>query len=93
MVLAIRYFRSYVEGMRYRLFTDHEALTHLLNGSQLKGTVAGRVRELQQFDFDVAHRSGQDVPDADALLQLPIDSNCSNDESMSSLKMWKVWKS
>lgn len=89
VVLAIRYFRSYLEGAKFKLFTDHLALTHLLNGSQPKGRVARWISEIQQFDFEVAHRSGQDLSDADALSRLPIASNCENDETVNSLTMWE----
>lgn len=57
VVLAMRYFRSYIEGTKFKLFTDHQALTHLLNVSQPKGRIARWISEIQQFDFEVAHRS------------------------------------
>lgn len=37
---AVRYLRSYMEGARFKLFTDHQALTHLLNMTQPKGRLA-----------------------------------------------------
>lgn len=70
--MALRYFRTYLEGRRFRLFTDNQALTYILNLSHPKGRLARWVSELQQFAFDIAHRPGDTLPDADAMSRLHI---------------------
>lgn len=37
---AVQYFHTYLEGVKFTLFTDHQALTHLLNMPQPKGQIA-----------------------------------------------------
>lgn len=40
VVMALRYFKSCLEELKFKLFTDKQALTHLLNVSQPKGRLA-----------------------------------------------------
>lgn len=56
VVMALRYFRSYLEGKHFKLFTDNQALTYLLELALPKGRIARWVSEIQQFSFDITHR-------------------------------------
>lgn len=73
VLMAVRYFRSYIDGRKFSLYTDHQALTHLLNMSEPRGKLARWVNELQQYDFDVFHREGSHLTDADALSRLAVE--------------------
>lgn len=86
---AVHYFRSYVEGAPFKLFTDHQALTHLLNMTQPKGRLARWVNELQQFQFDIIHRPGSSLTDADALSRLLVPLS---DESQGTVNRAKLWE-
>lgn len=84
---AIRYFRSHLEGTTFKLFTDHQALTHILHLTQAKGRLARWVNELQQFQFDIIHRSGSSLTDADALSRLLVNGD--NPEAVNHAKLWE----
>lgn len=69
---AVQYFRTYLEGAKFKLFTDHQALTQLLSMAQPRGRIARWVNYLQQFDFIISHRPGPLLTDADALSRLLV---------------------
>lgn len=66
LLFAIKKFRPYIEGTHFVAITDHTALTWLRNKKEPTGRLARWVLELQQWDFDLVYRRGQDhhVPDA-----------------------------
>lgn len=71
VLVALRYFQPFLDGRRFRLVTDNSALTHLLQTARPRNRIARWILELQQYDFDVTHRPGQQLQDADALSRLP----------------------
>ncbi|RVE60508.1 hypothetical protein OJAV_G00181480 [Oryzias javanicus] len=76
VILAVRHFRPYILGTRFRLRTDHASLTWLLNFKQPEGQVARCLEILQEYDFEVQHRPGRQHTNADALSRRP----CLTDE-------------
>lgn len=70
-----RYFRSYLVGSKFKLFTDHEALTFLLKMAEPKGKIARWINELQQFDLEVSHRPGASLRDADAMSRILVPAS------------------
>lgn len=89
MLKAVRYFRSYLEGSTFKLFTDHEALTFLLKMTEPKGKITRWINELQQFDFEVSHRPGASLKDADAMSRLLLTSSVGSPEVVNSSKLWE----
>ncbi|XP_039602210.1 uncharacterized protein LOC120524423 [Polypterus senegalus] len=76
VILAVRHFRPYLLGTRFTLRTDHASLTWMLNFRQPEGQVARWMEILQEYDFEVQHRPGQQHANADALSRRP----CLTDE-------------
>lgn len=72
MVTALRHFQGYLEGRHFKLFTDSQALTHLLDLSQPKGRLTRWISDVQKFTCDVTQQLGKKLPDADALSRLHI---------------------
>ncbi|XP_037505675.1 uncharacterized protein LOC119382004 [Rhipicephalus sanguineus] len=72
VLMAVRYFRPYLDGRSFTLFTDHQALTYILNLAEPRGKIARWVAELQPFTFVVHHRPGEHLKDADALSRLAV---------------------
>lgn len=56
--------------------------------AKLKGKIARWVGELQQFDFEVAHRPGASMKDADAMSRLAIMLPDSHEEA----NVAKIWE-
>ena len=71
MVKAVRHFHCYLYGRSFVLRTDHAALRWLLNFKAPEGQLARWIEQLQQYDFDVQHRSGASHSNADALSRRP----------------------
>lgn len=49
VVKAVRYFRSYLERAKFKLYRDRESLTHLM--AEIKRKAPGSPGVQQQFDF------------------------------------------
>ena len=73
-IKAIKYFRSYLEGRSFDLYTDHQALTSLLSMKEPKGRLARWQILLMTFDMKINHRKGNNLQDADALSRLCLDN-------------------
>lgn len=68
--MALRCFRSYIDGRKFKFYNDHQALT------QPRRKLARWIDELQQYDFEVFHRAGSHLTDADALSRLALKVPC-----------------
>ncbi|KAK9729461.1 RNase H-like domain found in reverse transcriptase [Popillia japonica] len=67
VIFAVEKFRSYVEGTRFTVITDHASLVWLHNLSNPTGRLARWGIRLSQFDFAIQHRKGSLNVVADAL--------------------------
>ena len=65
-VMAIKKFRSYIEGHQFEVITDHASLKWLINQLDLNGRLARWALKLQGFNFTIRHRKGSQniVPDS-----------------------------
>lgn len=70
VLLALRHFRTFLDGRQFSLITDHSALVQLFRTAEPRDRLARWIFEIQQFDFDVSHRKGTLLTDADALSRL-----------------------
>lgn len=66
VVMAIKKFRPYIEGLEFKVVTDHASLKWLMGQRDLSGRLARWSLKLQGFNFTIEHRSGREniVPDA-----------------------------
>eukprot|EP00731_Ephydatia_muelleri_P010068 Em0005g654a len=67
VVTFTKYFRSYLLGRRFILRTDHSSLQWLYDFKELEGQTVRWLEQLQEFNFEVVHRSGHSHRNADAL--------------------------
>ena len=67
VVAGIKYFQPYVYGRRFTVHTDHNAVRWLMNIKEPTGRLARWAVLLQQYDFNIVHRSGKSNGNADAL--------------------------
>ncbi|CAB0004062.1 unnamed protein product [Nesidiocoris tenuis] len=73
VINAIKYFRTYLEGRRFTVHTDHQALSYILGIKEPKGRLGRWQVMLMGFDVLINHRSGKELEDADAISRLCID--------------------
>jgi hypothetical protein len=70
VVWAIEHFHKYLIPQKFTVVTDHSALTTLMKTHIPKGRRARWIMKLQQFNFEIKHRSGRSNKNADALSRL-----------------------
>ncbi|CAB0005262.1 unnamed protein product [Nesidiocoris tenuis] len=58
VINAIKYFRTYLEGRRFTVHTDHQALSYILGIKEPKGRLGRWQVMLMGFDVLINHRSG-----------------------------------
>ena len=64
-------FRSYLRGARFTLRTDHKSLVWLHRFKDTEGMMSRWLHSLQQFQFSIVHRPGNDHGNADGLSRAP----------------------
>ena len=67
------HFRPYSYGYACEVYTDHSALTSLLNTPQPSGKLARWGMAIQELDIKIRHRSGCSNANADALSRAPLE--------------------
>ena len=72
LVFAIRKFRHYLLGKRFRWFTDHFGLQWLHNTKDPRGRYARWIEELEEFQFSVHFRRAEENAPADALSRAQV---------------------
>ena len=76
VVFAVEYFRHYLEGKHFMLYTDHQALINMLTTADNKNMWARWSLKIQQFSFTIMHVKGKlNVPaDAMSRREYPLES-------------------
>lgn len=75
VVRSVKHFEPYLLGRHFVLRTDHASLKWLMNFREPEGQVARWIQRLQEFNFDVIHRSGAKHANADALSRRPCTTS------------------
>ena len=66
-VQGVKHFRTYLQGSKFTIETDHNPLTQLGHLKDSHGMLARWALSLQQYDFTIVHRSGNKNANADGL--------------------------
>ena len=63
---ALRWFKEYLYGRRFVLYTDHQALMYMLTRDKISPVIENWVDEILSFDFKIEHIPGiaNHLPDA-----------------------------
>lgn len=72
-VESLKKFRGYVEGMPFKIITDHASLKWLMTQKELSGRLARWSMMLQGFNFTMEHRKGSENTVPDALSRVHVD--------------------
>lgn len=73
LVDGIKKFQPYLHGRKFTVHTDHNALQWLMSVTNPVGRLARWSLLLQQFNFDIAYRSGKTNGNADGLSRRVYD--------------------
>lgn len=71
IVEAIKKFRVYLQGIRFKIVTDCSALTMTLQKKDLPPRVARWALLLEEYDYQIEHRPASRMKHADALSRYP----------------------
>lgn len=69
VVAGMHHFRHYLRGRKFVLYTDHSALTYILNNPAPSSKVSRWAAATMEYDFVTKYRKGENNP-ADALSRL-----------------------
>lgn len=91
VIQAIREWKCYLDGQKFKVITDHKSLIYLQKQPHLSSRQTRWVEFLAQFDFDMEYKSGKLNTVADALSrrsdynESPLEVNAINEKTSSSL--------
>lgn len=71
VVYSLRRFRVYLENMPFVIVTDCQSLTQTLAKKSLNARIARWALELEEYNYQIRHRSGVNMGHADALSRIP----------------------
>ena len=80
---ACKYFRPYLFGRKFTLYTDHKPLTYAVNLKDAHGKIARWILRLEDYDYDIKHRPGKQNIVADGLSRIHQELH-SNEQDESS---------
>lgn len=76
---AIRYWRYWLIGRRFTVYTDHKPLQHMNLKARPDEELGDLANELLQFDFEILYKPGSSNSEADCLSRNPVlESSDSN---------------
>ncbi|CAK9834248.1 Transposon Tf2-9 polyprotein [Anthophora retusa] len=67
IIYALRRFRIYLQGIKFKILMDCNSLRMTLNKREINPRIARWALELQNFNYEVEHRPGARMAHADAL--------------------------
>lgn len=70
-----------MEGMTFKIVTDHMSLKWLMSQKDLTGRLARWSLKLQGFDFSIEHRKGSENVVPDALSRVHVDELCAEQDT------------
>lgn len=84
IIYALRRFRTYLLGIKFKIITDCQALSLTLNKKETNPRIARWVLEMQNFDYTLEHRAGSRMSHVDALSrQILVVEDNSFDKNLS----------
>lgn len=73
VIKAIEYWRSYLEGRKFIIHTDHQVVLAIMNEKEPKGRLGRWATYLMGFDVQFNHRIGKKLTDADEVSRLCLE--------------------
>lgn len=81
---ACKYFRPYLFGRKFTLYTDHKPLTYALNLKDPHSKLIRWKLRLEEYDYEIRHRPGKQNIVADGLSRIHNEVNLNEQDNSSS---------
>lgn len=72
IIKAIKKFRTYLLGIKFKIITDRQAFQRTLSKESLSPKVARWTLMLEEFEYEIEHRASKYVKHVDALSRFPV---------------------
>jgi len=73
VIYALRRFRNYLHGIKFKIVTDCDSFRlTLINKKDIHSRIARWTLELQSYDYEVVHKAGSQMQHIDALSRVKI---------------------
>ena len=69
-IFALKAFREFLHGSRFRLYSDHRALAFLFSTREASPHLRRYAAEILEYDFEIVHKPGLSIPLPDALSRM-----------------------
>lgn len=73
IVWAVKYFRPYLFGRKFKIFTDHRPLTWVMNLKEPNSKLIRWRLKLEEYDYEIVYKKGKLNTNADALSRVKIN--------------------
>lgn len=74
IVWAVKYFRPYLFGRKFYIYTDHRPLTWIMNLKEPNSKLIRWRLKLEEFDYEIIYKKGKYNTNADALSRIQINA-------------------
>ena len=74
IVWACKYFRPYLYGRKFQIYTDHRPLVWLFNLKEPNSKLVRWRLKLEEFDYTIIYKSGRQNTNADALSRIQLNA-------------------
>ena len=68
---ACKTFRCYIEGTKFKIYTDHASLKYIKTQPAMSRRVTRWMEFLETFDYEICYKKGEENVVADALSRIP----------------------
>ena len=82
VVWGVVHFKVYLFGPSFEIQTDHQPLKWLMSTAKLTGKFAKWALTLQEYDFEIVHRSGTANANADGCSRCPLPRGEGDEEAI-----------
>lgn len=74
IVWACKYFRPYLFGRKFQIYTDHRPLVWLFNVKEPGSKLIRWRLKLEEYDYTIIYKSGKQNTNADTLSRIPLNA-------------------
>lgn len=87
IIWAVKYFRPYLFGRKFKIVTDHKPLQWLFSSKEPSSKMVRWRLKLQEFDYEIIYKKGLLNKNADALSRIELNANDAQPQEQKSFNL------